>query len=154
MSLNKVQLIGNLGNDPELKFTPNGNAVANVSVATSSKWKDKNTGAMNEHTEWHRVVFFGKLAEIVNQYLKKGSKIYVEGSLRTNKWQDKDGKDRATTEIVASEMQMLDSRPAGDNYASKPSANYQASKEKIHTPTVTVVENEVSPDQFDDDIPF
>lgn len=111
--INKVILVGNLGQDPETKYMPSGGAVTNVSVATSETWKDKNTGQPQERTEWHRVVFFNRLAEIAGEYLKKGSKVYVEGSLRTRKWQGQDGQDRYTTEIVASEMQMLDSRGEG-----------------------------------------
>ena len=106
--VNKVILIGNLGQDPEVKYMPNGNAVANITVATSESWKDKNTGEQVDKTEWHRVVFFRRLAEIVGEYLKKGSKVYIEGKLQTRKWQDKNGKDNWTTEIIASEMQMLD----------------------------------------------
>jgi len=106
--VNKVLLIGHIGADPEVRYPPSGGAVANVSIATSESWKDKNTGEPQERTEWHRVVFFNRLAEIVGEYVKKGSKIYVEGSLRTRKWQGQDGQDRWTTEIVASEMQMLD----------------------------------------------
>ncbi|GAB2894470.1 single-stranded DNA-binding protein [Microbulbifer echini] len=109
--INKVILIGNLGNDPETKYMPSGGAVTNVSLATSESWKDKQTGQQQERTEWHRVVFFNRLAEIAGEYLRKGSKVYIEGSLRTRKWQDKtSGQDRFTTEIVASEMQMLDGR--------------------------------------------
>ncbi|WP_323847348.1 single-stranded DNA-binding protein [Microbulbifer magnicolonia] len=109
--INKVILIGNLGNDPETKYMPSGGAVTNVSLATSETWKDKQTGQQQERTEWHRVVFFNRLAEIAGEYLRKGSKVYIEGSLRTRKWQDKtSGQDRYTTEIVASEMQMLDGR--------------------------------------------
>lgn len=111
--INKVIVLGNLGNDPETRYMPNGNAVTNISIATSESWKDKATNQDQERTEWHRVVFFNKLAEIAGEYLKKGSKVYIEGQLRTNKWQDKEGNDRYTTEIVANEMQMLDSR--GDN---------------------------------------
>jgi single-strand DNA-binding protein len=115
--VNKVILVGNLGNDPESNELPSGGAVTNISVATSESWKDKKTGQQQERTEWHRVVFFNRLAEIANEYLKKGSKVYVEGSLRTRKWQDKQGQDRYTTEIVASEMQMLDSKDAsGDGF--------------------------------------
>lgn len=110
--VNKVILIGNLGAEPEVRFMPNGNAVANVSLATSSSWRDKQSGEMQERTEWHRIVFFNRLAEIVKDYVHKGSRIYIDGSLRTRKWQDKSGVDRYTTEIVANEMQMLD-RPAG-----------------------------------------
>lgn len=109
--INKVILVGNLGNDPETNFLPSGGAVTNISIATSESWKDKNTGQQQERTEWHRVVFFNRLAEIAAEYLRKGSKVYVEGSLRTRKWQDKQtGQDRYTTEIVGAEMQMLDSR--------------------------------------------
>lgn len=111
--VNKVILVGNIGQDPDTKYMPSGGAVTNISVATSESWKDKQTGQPVERTEWHRVVFFNKLAEIAAQYLRKGSKVYIEGSLRTRKWQDQSGQDRYTTEIVASEMQMLDGR--GDN---------------------------------------
>ncbi len=111
--INKVILVGNLGNDPETRYMPSGGAVTNLSIATSESWKDKNTGQQQERTEWHRVVFFNRLAEIAGEYLRKGSKVYVEGSLRTRKWQGQDGQDRYTTEIVANEMQMLDSRGAG-----------------------------------------
>lgn len=111
--INKVILIGNVGQDPEVKYMPSGGAVTNISVATSESWKDKNTGQTQERTEWHRVVFFNRLGEIAGEYLRKGSKVYIEGSLRTRKWQGQDGSDRYTTEIVANEMQMLDGR--GDN---------------------------------------
>lgn len=126
--VNKVILVGNMGNDPEMKYMPSGGAVTNISIATSESWKDKTTGQPQERTEWHRVVFFNKLAEIAGQYLKKGSKVYVEGALRTRKWQGQDGQDRYTTEIVASEMQMLDSRGeggmGGGNFAPQaPAAN-------------------------------
>ena len=109
-SVNKVILVGNLGADPESRFFPNGDAVANVNIATTDTWKDKQTGEKREATEWHRVVFHRRLAEIVVQYLKKGSQVYVEGSLKTRKWTDKEGVDRYTTEVVASEMKMLGSR--------------------------------------------
>lgn len=108
--VNKVIIIGNLGNDPDTKYMPSGNAVTNITVATSESWKDKQTGQKQERTEWHRIVFFNRLAEIAGEYLRKGSKVYIEGSLRTRKWQDQSGQDRYTTEIVASEMQMMDSR--------------------------------------------
>lgn len=118
--INKVIIIGNLGQDPETRYMPSGGAVTNVSIATSESWKDKNSGQHQERTEWHRVVFFNRLAEIAAQYLKKGAKVYVEGSLRTRKWQGQDGQDRYTTEIVANEMQMLDGKessgPAGARY--------------------------------------
>ena len=110
--VNKVILIGNLGQDPETKNFDGGGSVTNITIATSESWKDKTSGEQQERTEWHRVVFFNRLAEIVAEYLKKGSKVYIEGSLRTRKWQDQGGADRYTTEIVASEMQMLDSRGA------------------------------------------
>lgn len=108
--VNKVILVGNLGGDPEVRYMPNGNAVTNITVATSESWKDKQTGNQEERTEWHKIVFFNKLAEISGEYLRKGSKVYIEGSLRTRKWQDDSGADRYSTEIVASEMQMLDSK--------------------------------------------
>ncbi len=154
--INKVILVGNLGKDPEAKFMPNGNAVTNITVATSETWKDKQTGQQQERTEWHRVVFFNRLAEIASEYLKKGSKIYLEGSLRTRKWQAQDGQDRYTTEIVASEMQMLDSRGG--------SSDYQApTSEQNEPPHQTGVTSDnkaasLSPESgsstFDDDIPF
>ena len=108
--INKVIIVGNCGQDPETRYLPSGGAVTNMSLATSESWKDKNTGEQQERTEWHKIVFFNRLGEIAGEYLKKGSKVYVEGSLRTRKWQGQDGSDRYTTEIVASEMQMLDSR--------------------------------------------
>lgn len=123
--VNKVILVGNLGNDPESRFLPSGGAVTNITVATSESWKDKQSGQAQERTEWHRVVFFNRLAEIANEYLRKGSKVYLEGSLRTRKWQDKtSGQDRYSTEIVAAEMQMLDSRGAGQS-----GGGYQAQNE-------------------------
>ncbi|MEN1727524.1 MAG: single-stranded DNA-binding protein [Pseudomonadota bacterium] len=117
--INKVILIGNLGSDPETRHTAGGSAVTNLSLATSETWRDRQSGDMQEKTEWHRVVMFSKLAEIAGEYLRKGSKVYVEGRLQTRKWQDRDGNDRYTTEVVANEMQMLDSRggsePLGDS---------------------------------------
>src|SRR3979411_2145535 len=114
-SVNKVIIVGNLGADPETRYTPSGDAVTNIRVATTDRWKDKASGEMKEATEWHRIAFFGRLAEVAGEYLKKGSQVYVEGSLRTRKWQDKEGKERTTTEIVADRMQMLGSRQgAGD----------------------------------------
>src|SRR3989339_642425 len=109
-SVNKVIIVGNLGRDPETRYLPSGEAVTNISIATTDTWKDKATGEKKEATEWHRVAFFGRLAEIAGEYLKKGSQVYVEGSLRTRKWQDKNGNDRYTTEVIANEMQMLDSK--------------------------------------------
>jgi single-strand DNA-binding protein len=114
-SINKVILIGNLGRDPEVRYTPNGAAVCNVSVATTRNWKDKNSGDKVEETEWHRVVFYDRLAEIAGEYLKKGRPVYVEGRLKTRKWADKDGKDNYTTEIVAEQMQLLGGREGGGN---------------------------------------
>ncbi len=111
--VNKVILVGNLGQDPEVRYMPSGGAVTNVNLATSETWKDKQTGEQQERTEWHRVVFFNRLAEVVGEYLAKGSQIYVEGQIRTRKWQDSDGQDRYTTEIVAKEMQMLGGRSGG-----------------------------------------
>ncbi|MFW5926852.1 MAG: single-stranded DNA-binding protein [Wenzhouxiangella sp.] len=111
--INKAILIGNLGADPETRHTAGGNAVTNLSLATSETWRDRQSGEQQEKTEWHRVVMFGKLAEIAGEYLRKGSKVYVEGRIQTRKWQDRDGNDRWTTEIVANEMQMLDSRGGG-----------------------------------------
>ncbi len=111
--VNKVIIVGNLGNDPEVRYSNNGAAIANISVATSDSWKDKNTGEKQERTEWHRIVMFNRLGEIAGEYLKKGSKVYIEGKLQTRKWQDQQGQDRYTTEIVADQMQMLDSRGAG-----------------------------------------
>lgn len=118
--INKVILVGNLGQDPEVKYMPNGSAVTNITVATSETWKDKESGQPQERTEWHRVVFFNRLAEIAGEYLRKGSKVYLEGALRTRKWQDQSGQDRYTTEVVASEMQMLDSMPNGGNQQNAP----------------------------------
>ena len=122
--VNKAIIVGNLGRDPEVRYTANGSAVANVTLATSESWKDKQSGERQERTEWHRVVFFGRLAEIAEEYLKKGSQVYIEGSIRTQKWQDKEsGQDRYTTEIVARDMQMLGSRggeasgASGDDYS-------------------------------------
>ena len=120
--VNKVILVGNLGSDPETRFTNNSSAITTVSIATSRAWKYKNTGQQQEQTEWHRVVFFNRLAEIAGEYLKKGSKVYVEGSLRTNKWTDKEGIERYTTEIIANELQMLDSK----NEQGKPNTPSQA----------------------------
>lgn len=145
--VNKVILVGNLGKDPEVRYMPNGGAVANVTVATSEQWKDKQTGEQKERTEWHNVVFYQRLAEIVGEYLKKGSQIYVEGSLRTRKWQDKSGNDRYTTEIIASEMQMLGGRGGGGGG----SASFGGGK-----PAGGGGGGDEAPfnEGFDDDIPF
>ncbi len=144
--INKVILIGNLGNDPEVRYTPSGSAVATVSLATSESWRDKESGDQQERTEWHRIVFFGRLAEVVGEYLRKGSQIYVEGRLQTRKWQDSEGKDRYTTEIVASDMQMLGSRSGGTAPTEKePARQAQDKTEPAETTTA---------DELDDDIPF
>ncbi|MCV6612410.1 MAG: single-stranded DNA-binding protein [Amphritea sp.] len=143
--VNKVIIVGNLGNDPETKYMPSGNAVTNITVATSETWKDKQTGEQQERTEWHRCVFFNRLAEIAAEYLRKGSKVYLEGSLRTRKWKDQQGQDRYTTEIVVSEMQMLDSR--GSDQA-RPPAQQQAAPQQQSAPPQDDVP------AFDDDIPF
>ena len=113
-SVNKAILVGNLGRDPEVRYSPDGGAITNISIATTDTWKDK-SGEKQERTEWHRIVFFGKLAEIAGEYLKKGSQVYIEGRLQTRKWQDKEGQDRYTTEIVASDMKMLGSRTGSEN---------------------------------------
>ena len=116
--INKVELIGNLGADPEVRYMPTGGAVANISLATTFRWKDKTTKEKKDATEWHRVVFFNRLAEVVGEYLRKGSQIYIEGRLQTRKWKDKDGIDRYSTEIIATEMQMLGGKPAGGSAVS------------------------------------
>ena len=117
-SVNKALIIGNLGQDPEIKYTQSGSPVANLSVATSERWKDKNTGEQKEQTEWHRVVVFGRLAEIAEQYIKKGSKVFIEGKIQTRDWEDSEGNKKYTTEVVAREMTMLDSRASMDSNAS------------------------------------
>lgn len=138
--INKAIVVGNLGNDPESRTLPSGGAVTNISVATSESWKDKSTGENQERTEWHKIVFFNRLGEIAAEYLKKGSKVYVEGQLRTRKWQDKDGNDRYTTEIIGDEMQMLDSKGADTGGRSAPAAKAPAA-----SPAAAI---------DDDDIPF
>ena len=153
--VNKVILIGNLGADPETRFMPSGGAVTNVNLATSESWKDKQTGQPQERTEWHRVVFFNRLAEIAGEYLKKGSKVYVEGSLRTRKWQGQDGQDRYTTEIVANEMQMLDSRGGGGGGFGGASQNDNYNQGQNQSPSRPSSPAPAGPaDDFDDDIPF
>ena len=122
--VNKVIIVGNLGNDPEVRYAANGSAIANISIATSESWTDKNTGDKQEKTEWHRVVMFNRLGEIAGEYLRKGSKVYVEGKLQTRKWQDQSGQDRYTTEVVANTMQMLDSR--GGDMGQSGGGGYQA----------------------------
>ena len=148
--INKVILVGNLGKDPETRSLPSGEAVTNVTVATSESWKDKTTGEQKDKTEWHNVVFFRRLAEIAGQYLKKGSQVYIEGALRTRKWQDKEGKDRYTTEIVANEMQMLGSKPGGGS-----SGGYERGGSATRSESASampIAEKGGMPE--DDDIPF
>jgi len=139
--VNKVLVIGNLGQDPETRYMPSGSAVTNLRLATNESWKDKQTGEQKERTEWHSVAMFGKLAEIAAEYLRKGSQVYIEGKLRTRKWQDKSGNDRYTTEIVADEMQMLGGRSGGGAPAMADPGGASAPQRS-------------SPDDFDDDIPF
>lgn len=164
--VNKVILVGNLGRDPEVRYLPSGSAVANITVATSEAWKDKNTGAMQEQTEWHRIAFYGRLAEIAGEYLRKGSKVYLEGSLHTRKWQDKQtGQDRYSTEIKATTMQMLDSKggsSSGPDDSSMP--NYgdyddgnSAPRAAAPRPSPAAPPRAPAPaamEDFDDDIPF
>ena len=146
--INKVILVGNLGKDPETRSLPSGEPITNITVATSESWKDKQTGEQKEKTEWHNVVFFKRLAEIAGQYLKKGSQVYIEGSLRTRKWQDKEtGKDRYMTEIIAQEMQMLGSKPGGG------SANYERGGNGGKSEPASAVPA-VAEKDLDDDIPF
>lgn len=149
-SVNKVILIGNLGRDPEVRYTPNGLAVANITIATTEAWKDKQSGENQERTEWHRVALYARLAEITGEYLRKGSKVYIEGRLQTRKWQDKTtGQDRYTTEVIADSLQMLDSKGSG---------NYQAGSDQAATKSNTSAEmppqTEQPVDHFEDDIPF
>ena len=154
--INKVILVGNLGNAPETRFLPNGSAVTNITLATSETWKDKQTGEQQERTEWHRVVFFNRLAEIAGEYLKKGSKVYIEGSLRTRKWQGQDGQDRYTTEIIANEMQMLNrvngQQPAAAQ-AAAPAAQAPA-QAAAAAPAQNYAPAPVPAGEFEDDIPF
>ncbi len=147
--INKVILIGNLGNDPDIRYTASGAAVANISLATAESWRDKESGEQQERTEWHRIVFFGRLAEIVGEYLRKGSQVYVEGRLQTRKWQDKEGHDRYTTEIVANEMQMLGGRASSSGYDAGPPGKQPASKPEPQPAAAASAS-----DDFDDDIPF
>lgn len=151
--INKVILVGNLGNDPDVKYMPSGGAVTNFSLATTDSWKDKNTGERVDRTEWHRVVFFNRLAEIAGEYLKKGSQVYIEGALRTRKWQDQGGQDRYTTEIVGSEMQMLGSRSGGSGSFDQ-SADNQAKPQPQQNRPSPAPQAPQNFDDFDDDIPF
>ncbi len=152
-SVNKVILIGNLGRDPETRYMPDGGAITNISVATTDVWKDKN-GEKQEKTEWHRVAFFGKLAEIAGEYLKKGSQVYVEGRLQTRKWQDKDGQDKYTTEIVADRMQMLGRREGMGGGGGDDSGGYERSERSSAPPRAQQKGGAAKFDDLDDDIPF
>ena len=152
--INKVILIGNLGADPEVRYTPSGSAVASVNIATSETWKDKQTGEAQERTEWHRVVFFNRLAEIAGEYLRKGSKIYLEGRLQTRKWQDQAGQDRYTTEIVAGEMQMLDGRGEGGGANAGAAPRAASSNQQRSNNPPAHQEAPATAAEFDDDIPF
>ena len=158
--INKVILVGNLGQDPEVKYMPNGDAVVNISIATSETWQDKASGENREKTEWHRVVMFRRLGEIAGEYLKKGSKVYIEGKLQTRKWQAQDGTDRYTTEVVANDMQMLDSRGQGGMGGDAASAGAAAggfSAPQSAPQTAAPANQPATPstnDVFDDDIPF
>lgn len=157
--INKVILIGNVGGDPEVRYMPNGNAVTTISLATSESWKDKQTGDKQERTEWHRVICFNRLGEIAGEYVRKGSKLYVEGSLRTRKWQDQQGQDRYTTEIVAADIQMLDSKGgAPSNYSDAPPASHQQENSNADIAQKPKAAQQAMPqdafDELDDDIPF
>ncbi|KNZ33327.1 MAG: single-stranded DNA-binding protein [Methylibium sp. NZG] len=166
-AINKVILIGNLGRDPEVRYTPNGNAVCNVSVATTRQWKNKESGDKQEETEWHRVVFYDRLAEIAGEYLKKGRSVYVEGRLKTRKWTDKEGKEQYTTEVIATEMQMLGGREGmgggggggaeeGGGYSESPqrSAPAPASRPAASAANRPASKPTTGFDNMDDDIPF
>ena len=160
--INKVILVGNIGGDPEVRYMPNGNAVATISVATSETWKDKETGNKQERTEWHRVVCFNRLGEIVGEYVRKGSKLYVEGSLRTRKWQDQQGQDRYTTEIVASDIQMLDGKGQSsggyDDSQSMSQEPQQGAPARRPQPAQAAKASQAAAqeafEELDDDIPF
>ena len=150
-SVNKVILVGNLGADPETKYLPSGDAVTNIRLATTDRWKDKASGEMKEATEWHRIAFFGRLAEIAGEYLKKGSQVYVEGRIRTRKWQDKEGQDRYSTEIVADAMQMLGSRAGSGEPRSESFGGGAKPAEKA---AATAKKPAGKFDDMEDDIPF
>ncbi len=152
-SVNKVILVGNLGKDPETRYMPNGDQVTNITVATSETWKDKNSGEQKESTEWHRVVFFRRLAEIAGQYLKKGSQVYIEGKLKTRKWQGQDGQDRYTTEIHADEMKMLGKREGMGGDGPRDSGGSRGGQEP-RKPAAQPAAAGGNFNDFDDDIPF
>ncbi|HJV95797.1 MAG TPA: single-stranded DNA-binding protein [Albitalea sp.] len=158
-SVNKVILIGNLGRDPEVRYTPNGNAICNVTIATSRNWKDKTSGEKMEETEWHRVVFYDRLAEIAGEYLKKGRPVYVEGRLKTRKWQDKDGVEKYTTEIIAAEMQLLGSREGMGGGGDDSGSGRERSEERSAPPSRPAASKPAPKsasgfEDMDDDIPF
>ena len=153
-SVNKVIIVGNLGRDPETRYLPSGEAVTNISVATTETWKDKASGEKKEATEWHRVSFFGRLAEVAGEYLKKGSQVYIEGKLRTRKWQDKEGKDRWTTEIVADEMNMLGGKGGGASAGERAPAGAAGGGGSSGGGRAAVNDSGGPPGDFDDDIPF
>jgi single-strand DNA-binding protein len=156
-SVNKVIIVGNLGADPEVRYTPGGDAVANIRVATTDKWKDKASGEQKEATEWHRIVFFGRLAEVVDEYLKKGAQVYVEGSLRTRKWQDKDGQDRYSTEVRGDVMQMLGSRQGGRTESASDHTGPTRRPPRDDAPSSGAAAQKKPVGKFDDmedDIPF
>jgi single-strand DNA-binding protein len=167
-SVNKVIIVGNLGKDPEVRYMPSGSAICNVTVATTRQWKNKDSGEKMEETDWHRIVFFDRLAEIAGEYLKKGRSVYVEGRLRTRKWTDKEGKDQYTTEIVATEMQMLGSREGGGAGAGSPSEDdgghgersappqrpAAASRPAVQAASRPAAKSSTGFDNMDDDIPF
>ena len=165
-SINKVILIGNLGRDPEVRYTPSGSAICNAAIATSRNWKDKNSGEKVEETEWHRVVFYDRLAEIAGEYLKKGRSVYVEGRLKTRKWQDKEGKDQYTTEVIADNMQMLGGREGmgsgsaaggddeGGGYQERPQRSAPAARPAPAGRPAAPQKSSTGFDSMDDDIPF
>jgi single-strand DNA-binding protein len=153
-SVNKAILIGNLGKDPEIRFMPDGKEVANFSIATSESWKDKSTGEKQEKTEWHNITVYGRLAEIVGQYLRKGASVYVEGRLQTRKWQDKNGQDRYTTEIVASEMRMLGGKNGGATAENEPPPPPPSHDDGSKRVPMTHAQFLKASGAFDDDIPF
>ncbi len=152
--LNKVMLIGNLGADPEVRYMPNGDAITTIRLATTRRWKDRNTNERKEETEWHRVVFFGGLAKTAGEYLKKGSQVYVEGRIRTQKWQGQDGQDRYTTEIVADSMNMLGSRSGGTASYSDNTPPASSYDNRPSAPSNSQPAAAAGYDDFDDDIPF
>jgi len=152
--INKVILVGNLGADPDTRYMPSGKAVANIRIATSESWKDRQSGDLQERTEWHNVVMYDKLGEIAAEYLRKGSQVYIEGKLRTRKWQDKEGKDRYTTEIIADQMQMLGGRGGGSSAGAEPRRSRPAASEDRSSSDDRSSPPPADDGGFDDDIPF